>query len=219
MYTALIVAAGSGVRTRLPFNKMFYEIHGKPLILFSIERFVNDPDCGEVIVVHSAADAPKMASLLKGYPNVKLVSGGETRQQSVFAGLKIVQGKFVFIHDGARPNLKRSFLDALKKALMDQDAATLAIPVRDTTVDVEHECITHHYERTRTYAIQTPQAFRTEEILKAHLLANNAGAEYTDDTSVYLATFHNKDVKIVVGDDENIKVTTKSDLLLMEGLL
>lgn len=219
MYTALIVAAGSGSRTRLPFNKMLYEIKGKPLILYSVERFLGDSDCGEVIVVHSVADAPKMASLLKPYPNVKLVLGGETRQQSVFAGLKLVQGKFVLIHDGARPNLKRAPLDALKKALGEEGAATLAIPARDTMVDVENERIQEYHDRKRTYAVQTPQGFRTEEILKAHLLANNTGAEYTDDTAVFLATFPNRDVKIVLGDEDNLKVTTKSDLLSMEGLL
>lgn len=219
MYTALIVAAGSGSRTRLPFNKMLYEIKGKPLILYSVERFLGDSDCGELIVVHSAADAPKMAALLKPYPNVKLVLGGETRQQSVFAGLKLVQGKYVLIHDGARPNLKRTFLDAVKKALGEEGAATLAISVRDTVVEAENERILVHLDRKRTFAVQTPQGFQTEEILKAHLLANNIGAEYTDDTAVFLATFPNRDVKIVLGDEDNLKVTTKSDLLFMEGLL
>lgn len=219
MYTALIVAAGSGSRTRLPFNKMLYEIKGKPLILYSVERFLGDSDCGELIVVHSVADTSKMTGLLKAHPNVKLVPGGDTRQQSVFAGLKLAQGKYVLIHDGARPNLKRSFLDSLKKAVTEAGAATLAIPVRDTIVEADNERILVHLDRKRTYAIQTPQGFLTEEILKAHLLANNIGAEYTDDTSVFLATFPNRDVKIVLGDEENIKVTTKSDLLLMEGLL
>jgi len=219
MYTALIVAAGSGSRTRLPFNKVFYEIKGKPLVLYSIERFVADPDCEEVIVVHALPDAPKMASLTKSFPLVKLVAGGDTRQQSVFAGLKLAKGKFVFIHDAARPNLKKAHLDGLKKGLAEKGAATLGIPVRDTVVGILEGCIGEHLDREKTYAIQTPQAFRTEEILKAHLLANNSGTIHTDDTSVYLATFNNKDVKVVLGDEDNIKVTTKSDLLLMEGLL
>lgn len=219
MYTALIVAAGSGTRTRLPFNKVFYEIKGKPLVLYSVEKFLADSDCEEVIVVHSAGDAPKMIAITKNYPLVKLVTGGETRQQSVFAGLKVAKGKSVFIHDAARPNWKRAQLEALKKGLAEKGAATLGIPVRDTVVDVIEGCIGEHLNREKTYAIQTPQAFRTEEILKAHVLASHTDTVHTDDTSVYLATFNNKDVKIVLGDEDNVKVTTKADLLLMEGLL
>jgi 2-C-methyl-D-erythritol 4-phosphate cytidylyltransferase len=219
MYTALIVAAGSGKRTRLPFNKMFYEIKGKPMVMYSLERFIADSDCEEVIVVHSAVDATKMATLMKPYPAVKLVVGGETRQQSVYAGLKVAKGRFVFIHDGARPNLKRPNIEDLKKAVKESDAATLAVPLRDTMATMENNYLTDYVPREKTYALQTPQAFRTESILKAHNLANNSGKDYTDDTTIYLDTFQNNNVKIVLGDEDNIKVTTKTDLLLMEVLL
>lgn len=219
MYTALVVAAGSGIRTRLPFNKVFYEIKGKPMVLYSVERFLSDSDCEEVIVVHAAADAAKMAAITKNFPLVKLVSGGETRQLSVFAGLKLAKGKFVFIHDAARPNWKKMQLDTLKKAVIEMGASTLGIPIRDTVVSVAAGCIGEHLNRETTFIIQTPQAFRTEEVLKAHLLASYTNAVFTDDTSVYLAAFNNKEVKVVLGDEENLKVTTKSDLLLMEGLL
>lgn len=218
MYTALIVAAGSGSRTRLPFNKMFYEIKGKPIILYSVERFLTDPDCEELIVVHSSADAGKMSVLMKNYSNVKLVVGGETRQQSVYSGLKLAKSQYVLIHDGARPNLKKTSIDELKKAVKEKKAAILAVPVKDSIVSAENNLISGYVERKSTYAVQTPQAFLTEEILKAHLLANNSGSVYTDDASLYLDTF-NKDVKVVLGEDENIKVTTKADLSLMEVLL
>lgn len=219
MYTALIMAAGSGARTRLPFNKMFYELRGKPMVLYSVDRFSGDSDCGEVIVVHAAADTQKMCTLLKGRPNVKPVIGGATRQESVCAGLKVAKHPCVLIHDGARPNLKRPLIEALKKALGEADAATAAIPVRDTTVEVDHGEIIRHYDRKRTYSVQTPQAFRTEEILKAHLLVIGEPSEFTDDTSVYLAAFPQKTVRIVPGDEDNVKVTTQSDLSLIEGLL
>jgi len=218
MYTALIVAAGSGVRTRLPFNKMFYEIKGKPMVLYSVERFLADSDCEEVIVVHASADTAKMTALVKNYNNVKLVLGGDTRQQSVYAGLKLAKGHYVFIHDGARPNLKKGSIDELKKALKEKEAAILAVPVKDSIIHVENSFISGYSDRKITYAVQTPQAFRTEDILKAHILANNSGRGYTDDASLYLETF-NKDVKVVLGEEENIKVTTKSDLSLMEALL
>jgi 2-C-methyl-D-erythritol 4-phosphate cytidylyltransferase len=218
MYTALIVAAGSGIRTRLPFNKMFYEIKGKPMVLYSVERFLADGDCEEVIVVHSSADSAKMASLMKNYSNVKLVLGGDTRQQSVYSGLKLAKGQDVFIHDGARPNLKKSSIEELKKALKDKEAAILAVPVKDSIIHVENNFISGYSDRKITYIAQTPQAFRTVDILKAHILANNSGRMYTDDASMYLETF-NKDVKVVLGEEENIKVTTKTDLSLMEGLL
>jgi len=218
MYTALITAAGTGTRTRLPFNKVFYEIKGKPLIMYSVERFLADADCEEIIIVHAVADQAKMAALMKNIAAVKLTTGGQNRQESVYAGLKLAKGRYVLIHDGARPNLKRANIEDLKKVLKEQNAATLAIPVRDTLIRVENNLIGDHLDRETTYAVQTPQAFKTEEILKAHLLANNSGMIYTDDTAVYLATF-NKDVKIVLGDEENIKATTKMDLSLLEALL
>lgn len=218
MYTALIVAAGSGSRTRLPFNKMFYEIKGKPILLYSVERFLADPDCEEVIVVHASADQGKMSTLLKNYSNVKLVLGGDTRQQSVYSGLKVAKSLYVLIHDGARPNLKKTSIDELKKAVKDKKAAILAVPIKDSIITVENNLISDYGDRKSTYMVQTPQAFLTEEILKAHLLANNSGSVYTDDASLYMDLF-NKDVKVVLGEDDNIKVTTKADLSLMEVLL
>jgi 2-C-methyl-D-erythritol 4-phosphate cytidylyltransferase len=218
MYTALIMAAGTGTRTRLPFNKIFYEIKGKPLVMYSVDRFLADSDCEEIIIVHALADQTKMAALLKNNPAIKLVSGGQNRQESVYAGLKLAKSRYVMIHDGARPNLKRAGIEDLKKALKEKSAATLAVPVRDTLVVTENGLISAHIDREKAFAVQTPQAFKTEEILKAHLLANNSGTIYTDDTAVYLATF-NKDIKIVLGDEENIKATTKTDLSVLEGLL
>ncbi|MDD3842303.1 MAG: 2-C-methyl-D-erythritol 4-phosphate cytidylyltransferase [Candidatus Izemoplasmatales bacterium] len=218
MYTALIVAAGSGTRTRLPFNKMFYEIKKKPLIMYSVDRFLSDPDCEEIIIVHAANDASRMASLVKNIGKIKLVSGGETRQGSVYAGLKLAASRFVLIHDGARPNVSKASIDNLKRAVLDQGAATLAVPVKDSLVSVENNFVTGYIKRDITLAVQTPQAFITEEILKAHILAHNSDTTYTDDVSVYLDKF-NKDVRVVLGDEDNIKVTTKTDLQLMEALL
>jgi 2-C-methyl-D-erythritol 4-phosphate cytidylyltransferase len=188
------------------------------MILYSIDRFSNDPDCEEIIVVHSLLDAAKMTLLTKNNPCVKLVQGGDSRQQSVFAGLKLVRAKYVLIHDGARPNLKKAQLEELKKAVKEKLAATLVVPLKETLVVTDNDHISYFIDRTKSFVVQTPQAFLTEDILKAHILCNHSGTLYTDDASVYLNTF-NKDVKVVIGDEENLKVTTKADLLLMEGLL
>ncbi|MDD3126367.1 MAG: 2-C-methyl-D-erythritol 4-phosphate cytidylyltransferase [Candidatus Izemoplasmatales bacterium] len=218
MYTALIVAAGSGSRTKLPFNKMFYEIKKKPLIMYSVDRFLADSDCEEVVIVHANVDASRMTTLTKNMVKIKLTVGGTTRQGSVYAGLKLAKSKYVLIHDGARPNISKASIDNLKRAMLDQGAATLAIPIKDSLVTVENNFVTEFINRDTTYLVQTPQAFLTEDILKAHLLANNSGTVHTDDVSVYLDKF-NKEVKIVLGDEDNIKVTTKTDLQLMEALL
>jgi len=217
MYTALIVAAGSGSRADLGYNKVFFEVKQKPIILFSVDRFMADPEFSEIIVVYAPGELERMQSAL-GTRNILLIEGGATRQQSVYKGLMVVTNAVVFIHDGARPNLKPIYLEKLKSKLCDGVALTLATKSKDTIKIVQNDRIVGDVPRDQAYLLQTPQVFMTDAIKEAHEALAKSALTMSDDTSVFLKHF-GKEVLIVEGDDENIKVTTKFDLMKLEDIL
>jgi 2-C-methyl-D-erythritol 4-phosphate cytidylyltransferase len=217
MYTALIVAAGSGSRTELGYNKVFYEVHSQPIITYSVDRFIADPDFSEIIVVHAKDELEKMKIALKDR-QVIFVEGGSTRQESVYRGLKAVTNAVVFIHDGARPNLKKEQLDLLKSGLDNASALTLAVKSKETIKVVRNQQVVGDINRDEAYLIQTPQVFITDEIKSAHEALKSSKIIFTDDTSIYSSYCHGK-VYIVEGTDDNVKVTTKFDLMKLEDLI
>lgn len=216
MYSALIMAAGQGLRSGLSFNKNLFPINGKPMILYSAERFLADQECMEVIVVTAKCDIDIFKLVLP--VKTIIIEGGKTRQDSVLAGLKIVKAEHVFIHDGARPNLKKDAIEKLKSALLLHDALALATPVKDTLKICVNQEIKQDIDRENAYSMQTPQAFLTKAILEAHLLAKNSKHKYSDDTSIYLHELGKK-VYIIEGYDDNIKATTLTDMKILEALI
>jgi len=217
MYSALIVAAGSGTRMHLTYNKIFCEINGKAMLLYCIDRFLADRDFSEVVVVHAPAEAAEVRRLAGPRP-VKYVPGGANRQESVRNGLREITNPIVFIHDAARPNLRQADLDKLKAVLADAPALTLGVKPKDTLKTVVNGYLAGSVDRETTYVVQTPQVFPTEKIRRAHALLADTPVPYTDDTSVYMAAL-GEPVALVEGDYGNIKVTTMSDLRLLEDLL
>jgi 2-C-methyl-D-erythritol 4-phosphate cytidylyltransferase len=216
MYEALIVAAGSGSRSGLTYNKNLYVIRGKPLISYSVEKFLLDKDCKGIIIVCPEAD---QEDFKKNIPNdIILVTGGKTRQESVVKGLAIVTQKHVMIHDGARPNFSFESLKHLKLGLMSFDALTLAIKVKDALGKANNDLIVEDVDREQTFAIQTPQAFLSSKIKKAHQSASKSEHTYQDDTALIRSELKEQ-VKIIIGNDDNIKATTASDFLILEALL
>ncbi len=217
MYSALIVAAGGGTRMHLSYNKIFCLIRGKAMLLYSVDAFRADPDFDEIVIVHAPSEAAEVKTLLEGR-EVRLVPGGATRQESVRNGLEAISHPIVFIHDAARPNLRQADLDKLKAHLSEAPALSLGVKSKDTLKTVENGLITGSVDRETTYAMQTPQVFPTAKIKLAHARCANAPVPYTDDTSVYFAGL-GEAVALVEGDYGNIKVTTMSDLRLLEDIL
>ncbi len=215
-YQALIVAAGAGTRSGLDHNKNLHPLKGRPLLLYSVETFLKDTDCQGVIVVCPETETKAFAEALEG--KSILIPGGSTRQQSVRLGLAAVTTKYVFIHDGSRPNLKSEAIMRLKRELRKHDALTLAIPVKDTLKTVSMNMVTGDVPRDTTVMIQTPQAFRSDKIKLAHELAARQEHEFSDDSSLIQHELR-ETVRIVPGDDDNIKATTKADFTILEALL
>ena len=211
-YTALIVAAGSGSRMGLGYNKMLYQLEdGKTIVEKTISIFKNDTRCQQIIVVTSAQDMYTFVNLIQD-PSITYVQGGDTRQASVFQGLKAVTSEYVFIHDGARPWLDQACLDRLCDCVQETKACLLMVPVKDTIKVVEDGKVIHTPNRATLYAAQTPQAFETNAIFKAYVKADQLGMQATDDAQV-MESCGDYAVYSVLGSYENTKVTTKEDIV------
>ncbi|MBI9009959.1 MAG: 2-C-methyl-D-erythritol 4-phosphate cytidylyltransferase [Tenericutes bacterium] len=217
MYSVVIVAAGSGVRTGLGYNKIFYKIKDKNLIEYSVRKFVNDKEFTEIIIVVSKEDLKEVRNIFSN-PKIKYVIGGSSRQKSVFNGLSLVNEEKVFIHDSARPNLSVEDIQKLKKSLVKNNAVILYTPVKDSIIKYNEDKLVEYLDRNSIALVQTPQVFNSVLIKKAHSLAIKSKKVYTDDASLFRNELNEK-VVLIEGSEFNFKATTKSDLLLLEELL
>lgn len=217
MYSVIIVAAGSGSRTGLAYNKIFYEIKNQPLIKYTLDKFINDDDFSEVIIILSRQDIQSVKSLFNN-SKIKYTLGGKTRQESVLNGLNEVSNDVVFIHDCARPNIYVEDLNKLKNEMVNREACVLYTSVKDSVLKMENGKVLEYIDRSSVALVQTPQVFKTNLIKEAHLLSKKNNNSYTDDASLFINELK-RDVYLVEGNELNFKVTTKRDLLLLEEIL
>lgn len=214
-YTAIVLAAGSGTRMGIERNKVFLELNHQSIISYSIDLFLADSDCKQVIVVAKSSERINFPELPS---EVEFIEGGLERQDSVRAGLKRTHCKYVMIHDGARPFITSENLTALKNNVFDNNATMLAVPVKDTIKQVRKGKIIRTVPRADLYQAQTPQVFLTELIQKAHQKAEECQYLGTDDGSLVEA-FLDTEVTITLGSYENIKITTPEDLVIAQSIM
>lgn len=210
-YTALIVAAGSGSRMGLGYNKLLYPLFDRQTVIEkTVSVFTQDGRCKQIIIVTSEADAESMKQLFSALP-VTFVIGGATRQESVYNGLQQVKEAVVLIHDGARPWLSLTAVDDLLTGMTQYQACLLCVPVKDTIKRVKNGKIVETYPREELMQAQTPQAFYTDIIKSAYEKANLQHIGATDDAQlVELCT--DTEIHVVIGSYDNIKITTKEDI-------
>lgn len=210
-YSAVIVAAGSGSRVGLGYNKMLFKLkNGNTILEETMHIFEKDRRCKEIVVVASKQDKEAFSKLCKE-DHVLLVEGGATRQESVWNGLQKVHYPYVMIHDGARPWLSMDCIDRIVETLESARACLLMVPVKDTIKVVENGVVKHTPQRSTLWQAQTPQAFSTQDIVNAYKEANRLGVQATDDAQI-MELCGNEDVIVVEGSYENQKVTTIEDL-------
>ena len=218
---AVIVAAGSAKRMQ-GADKIMTELCGEPLIVHTLRAFQQNDDIQEIILVTREDLLQPLSELCvsKKLSKVKIICrGGETRAASVQAGLDRVSKEcgFVAIHDGARPLVSQAVIhDAVRKAAK-FNAAAPAIPVKDTIKVVHGGVVESTPDRSALYAVQTPQVFSLELYKAALDRAIAEKKEITDDCSA--AEQFGVNVVITPGSDENLKVTTPTDLILAEAIL
>ncbi|MEW6420833.1 MAG: 2-C-methyl-D-erythritol 4-phosphate cytidylyltransferase [Deinococcota bacterium] len=204
---ALIPAAGSGTRLgRGP--KAFVEVAGQSLLARSVAALV--PLVDEVLVA-----LPEGFSLPQGVP-ARAILGGETRQESVWRLLHATVADVVLVHDAARPFLPGEVVAALLEAVSETGAATAALPVADTLVRGERDRWADLVPRENLWAVQTPQSFRRELLLRAHAAARAEGVSATDDAGLIARL--GLPVRLVPGDARLFKVTTPGDLALAQAV-
>lgn len=228
MNIALVLAAGSGVRMGNSIPKQFIEVNGKPLFIYSVEAFQNNKDVQAIIIATSEESIDRVCAWCKKYnlDKVKMVvKGGETRQQSVYNGLKAVEGiiespKDIFlIHDSARPLVSQRIIDDNISLCKQYGAIDTVIQANDTIIQSENkETINKILNRDELYQTQTPQTFFFDIIKDAHEKAQKENIpNVTDDCRLVMHFGH--DIHFVNGDKLNFKVTTASDLKMFEALV
>lgn len=209
LINAIIPCGGIGKRTGLSYNKIFYPIDGAPLIVKTVNAFLSIDEIKKIIIVYNENDKARMEELFKGNEKITLTAGGESRSDSVKAGLNAVDSdtKYVVIHDGARPFVTDKLIKSVMNAAKEEGGATLYTPVTDTIKHVVSGEIESTPNRDEYVLIETPQAFDVEKLRYAYAHTEES---LSDDTQVYERFFGS--VKLVLGDKKNIKITSKEDL-------
>lgn len=211
-YDAILLVAGSGTRMQSKGNKVVLPLGDKPVFLYSLECFLGDQDCETVILVGK----PEERSLFEPYlsKRVRFVTGGKERQDSVYQGIMVAHADFVMIHDGARPFVTPDDLSRLKKV----PNSILAVPVKETVKQASQGKVDRSLSREGLYLAQTPQFFEKELMRKVHHLARKEQVTATDD-AMLVEKFSDQVVSLILGSGINIKLTTKEDLAIAEGIV
>ena len=201
--------------------KQYVQLGGRTVLAQAIKPFLDHPGINHVIVVVHVDDAAAYAAAIAPLvPNSKLlasVTGGATRQQSVFAGLRAcapLAPSLVLVHDAARPFVSGAVIDRVLGGLADRAGAIAALPLFDTLKRADADGrIIETISRDGLWRAQTPQGFHFEPLHAAHRAsAATGGFDFTDDAAV--AEWHGLDVTVVLGDAANIKLTTAEDFKL-----
>ncbi len=215
---AVVLAAGNGTRMGIDKSKLLIEIGGKTVIERSVAVFENMAEIDEIIVVCRECDVERFSELLP-QDNVTFVIGGKTRQESVKNAVGTIDDcDYIIIHDGARPLVTpETVVKTLDEAQIRKAAAT-GVYVKDTVKVVDENLnIVGTPNRKNLVLIQTPQIFDFATYKQALKKAEEEGRDYTDDCQ--LVENIGVECGVVIGEYENIKITTKGDVPMAESII
>jgi len=216
------MAAGSGSRFDAGTAKQTTMLDGRAMLVWSAEMLAASARVSGLVLVAPAGQEAAFTALLAEQAARKLraaVSGGNSRQDSVYNGLeRVPEGTtHVLIHDAARPCLSPALRDRVIDALASHDAVVPAVPVTDTLIRDMDAGVDAILDRVNLAGVQTPQGFRLELIRRAHRIARERGFKSSDDGSLVLALAEN--VATVPGERSNLKVTYRDDVIIAEAIL
>jgi 2-C-methyl-D-erythritol 4-phosphate cytidylyltransferase len=222
---AIIPAAGTGMRMKNDRPKQFLDLEGRPLLAVTLEKFQVCSSIDSIILVAPQNEVKYCRSeIVERHHLTKVenvVAGGERRQDSVRLGIEASGGDYglVLIHDGVRPLITHDLIERVVKAAQEHRAVITGLPAKETVKEIDENAqVMKTCDRQKVWLVQTPQAFRYEDILMAHRQAVEEGwDEVTDDA--FLVEKAGIPVRVVEGLEENIKVTTPQDLELVKFLL
>lgn len=226
--SAIVLAAGKGLRLNPKIPKPLIKINSKPVIIYSLNTLSKHPAVKDIIVVVNALNQKDIVNKIRQYAITKvrqIVLGGKERQDSVRNGLKAMDSStdLVLIHDAVRPFISREGISSVIKEAQNCGAAILGVPVAATIKEVHSSKFMVHSKfkvkktlnRENLWEIQTPQVFRKDLILEAYKRFGDR--EVTDDAA--LVEKLGAKVKLVRGSYFNLKITTPEDLVIAEAIV
>lgn len=220
MVSVIFPAAGQGKRMGLGFNKVFTELSGKPILIQTLLSFSRCDCVDELIVAVNPNDVELVRKVLAKIPGLKpykVVAGGSERQYSVYNGLMAVnpQSDIVLVHDAARPLVSEQVIKNVVNEVLISGSAVCAVPAKDTIATInDMGFIGSVPDRSTMWIIQTPQGFKKDILVEAEKKAQEEDFLGTDESSIVRRMGRN--VKLVMGDYNNIKITTPTDLVMAE---
>jgi len=223
MNAAILVAAGKGTRMGAGVDKLFLEVAGRPVVAHTWRRFDDAKCIGEIILVVRKGRQKKFEELAAKFrfrKPFRIVVGGAERQDSVWNGLEALSpaSEVVAIQDAARPCTSVELIAATIEAARETGAAVAAQPVTDTIKEsADGRLIERTLDRSKLWAVQTPQTFRVGVIRRAISAARQKKLVFTDDTAA--CELIGQPVRLVSCVTPNPKVTVPGDLPLVEALL
>ncbi|MBD2778776.1 2-C-methyl-D-erythritol 4-phosphate cytidylyltransferase [Iningainema tapete] len=219
----LIPAAGMGRRMGSNRNKILLMVRNQPIISWTLTAAIAAQQISWIGIISQPSDWQDLKAILADLPltkPVELIKGGSTRQESVYNGLQALPEscRHVLIHDGARCLATPNLLDSCAQTLLQCSGLIAAVPVKDTIKVVdENGIIQSTPDRRRLWAAQTPQGFDVQLLKQCHAQGIQQGWEVTDDAALFEKCGY--EVKIVQGEETNLKVTTPQDLAIAEFIL
>lgn len=215
----IILAAGKSTRMDMSLNKQFIDLCGKPVIYYSLNKFINQEYIKNIIlVVNEEFEEYFKINIIEkfSFSGIKIVLGGDTRQESIKNALKYVVNDYVMIHDGARPCVTTKIIaDGVKNAYKYGASSCYVVP--KDTIKISENGMTKVLDRERLICVQTPQCFLREYIISAYDFVNKHNKSITDESSAL--DFIGKQTYFYLGSYFNIKITTKEDLVFAEEIL
>jgi len=221
MFDCILLCAGSGTRTKLSYNKIFYKVNNQCLYEYSLNTLLSMEEVDKVILVVNKNDYDFFFQKYKDNNRILITLGGEERNDSVYQGCLKASSEYVLIHDGARPNIqKEDILKVYEEAKLHQ-ASALAIQAKDTIKEVNQDgFIDKTLNRKCLWQMQTPQGVHRLKMIEGleQLKKEQLNKPIYDDVMVFEVVYGIQP-KIVLGNDQNIKVTNESDLEYIKFLL
>lgn len=222
---AIIVSAGSGNRMGSAVKKQYLLLDAKPILYYTLKAFQLNKNIKEIILVTPEDDMDyckkEIIDLYNLSKVLKIIPGGKTRELSVYNGLKAINNvncDIVVIHDGVRPFIEYKAIDDGIKYAWLYGVSACGVKLKDTIKIInKNNFIKYTLNRDELISIQTPQCFKYEIIKAAFEKLKMSLEDFTDDTSV--TTQYGKKAYVYQGNYENIKITTKEDLMLAEIFL
>lgn len=230
MIYAEILAGGNGTRmgnTELP--KQFLMLGNKPIIIYSIEQFLKNERVDKIIITCIPTHIDYLKELLDKYITnqsiIEIVKGGKTRNESVLNGCNYISDKYgvndddvIIVHDSVRPFIDQRIINDNIDMVLNHGAVGTAIPATDTVFITDNDNIKEIPLRDNMFSAQSPQSFNIKKLMTLYnKLSSEEKGIMTDSCKIF--TLNKENVKLVLGDLSNIKITTKHDLEVAKNIL